>query len=267
MKNNHLWIVWAAVLGVIAGMLVLAPYLTDHDPFRTEPTNQFASPDAQHWLGTDHFGRDVLSRTLWGARRSFSSAALAAVVAVGVGVLAGGLAGVIGSWLDWLLMRTVDVLLAFPGLLLAMALIVILGREQWSAAVAVGIALSPAQARVVRAAVLSIYPRPYVEAARVAGAGPWRILMVHVLPNVAEQVVAYIAVIYAWALLNMAALDYLGLTESLSIATLGRLLAEGRAYLRVAPWIAGSPGVVLTVSVMAITGVSDAWRRRLPRNL
>ncbi len=263
MKGRYLLLIWGAILWLVVLAAVCAPLLPA-DPVRTNPPDQFLAPGVRYWLGSDQFGRDVLSRTLWGARASLTAAALAAAIALGLGVLGGSLAGTFGGTLDWALMRLVDVLLAFPGLLLALLLVALLGTGQWQAALAVGLSLAPPCSRMVRAAILTERVRPYVEAARVAGASWWRIAWRHMLPNVAGQLIVFASVIYAWSLLNMATLDFLGVTGSPSWPTWGRMLAEGRAYLREAPWIAFAPGILLTLSVMAVMGLGDAWRHALP---
>lgn len=264
MISGPLWRLWAALLAVIVTGALLAP-LAHYEPQRTDPANQFAPPDAVHWLGTDQFGRDVLSRMLWGGRSSLAAAVMATGIAVAAGLLVGGAAASLRGPVDWSLMRSTDVLLAFPGLLLALLFITPLGQGQWQAALAVGIALAPAYARLVRAAVLSEWSQPYVEAARAVGGGPLHIARWHILPNVAGQLLAFATVMFAWALLNVAALDFLGVTGSPSLPTWGRLMAEGRSYLNNAPWIAIAPGVMLTLSVVAVTGLADAWRRTLPQ--
>lgn len=263
MKSQSLLFVWGTILWLVVLAAACAPLLPA-DPLHTNPPDQFLAPGAKHWLGTDQFGRDVLSRTLWGARVSLTAAALAAAIALGLGVLGGSLAGAFGGAPDWMVMRLVDVLLAFPSLLLALLLIALLGVGQQQAALAVGLSLAPPCSRMVRAAILTERVRPYVEAARVAGAGWWRIGWWHILPNVAGQLIVFASVIYAWSLLSMAALDFLGVTGSPSWPTWGRMLAEGRTYLREAPWIAFAPGTLLTLSVMAVTGLGDAWRHALP---
>lgn len=264
MKTNRFWQVWVGVLLLLIGVVLLTPFLPVPAPLRTEPAFQFHAPDRQHWLGTDQFGRDVLSRTLWGARYSLSSAALSTAIAVSLGLAVGGLAAGLGGRVDWVLMRGVDVLLAFPGLLLAMALIAVFDIGLWQVALAAGISLAPVCSRLARAAVLAVRVQLFIEAARVLGASPWRIVWRHLLPNAAGQIITFATVIYAWSLLDIAALDFLGLTGSPSIPTWGRMLNEGRAYLRVAPWIVLGPGVMLTLSVLAVTGFSDAWRNMLP---
>jgi peptide/nickel transport system permease protein len=264
MKTNRFWQVWTAVLLLLIGAVLLTPFLPVPDPQRTEPASQFHTPDHRHWLGTDQFGRDVLSRTLWGACYSLTSAALSTAIAMSLGLVVGGLAAGLGGRVDWVLMRGVDVLLAFPGLLLAMALIAVFDTGLWQVALAAGISLAPVFSRLARAAVLAVRAQLFIEAARVLGAGPWRIIWRHLLPNAAGQIITFATVIYAWSLLDIAALDFLGLTGSPSTPTWGRMLNEGRAYLRVAPWIVLGPGVMLTLSVLAVTGLSDAWRNVLP---
>ena len=169
-----------------------------------------------------------------------------------------------GSWLDWGLMRAVDVLLSFPGLLLAIALVAVFGVGGVQAALAVGLSLMPGFARIVRAAVSGVLSQDYVEAARAIGATRLRIFYRHVLPNIAGQVVSFAVVNFGWALLNLATLDFLGLSGSPSDPTWGRMLAEGRRYLRLAPWIALVPAVLLVTLVAAITLATDGARRRLP---
>lgn len=261
--------VWMARLGLAVTLVVVAvtfaaPLLALPHPLAVGTAPQFARPDGAHLLGADSFGRDVFSRVLWGGRSSIVAAALATGVAVGAGLVVGALAGMLGAWLDWGLMRAVDVLLSIPGLLLAIALVAVLGVGETQAALAVGISLAPGFARVVRVAVIGVLQQDYVEAARAIGATRWRIFVIHVLPNIVQQVVAFAVVQFGWALLNLATLDFLGLSGSPSDPTWGRMLAEGRRYLRLAPWIALAPAVMLVTLVAAITLTTDVWQRRIP---
>ncbi len=260
-KTRYKRFLWASVLFAIASLAVLAPLVAVHDPMETEPANQFSSPGSEHLLGTDQFGRDVFSRTVWGARHSLTSAFLSAGIAIGIGLVIGGVAGSVGGRTDWVLMRGVDVLFAFPSLLLAMALVAMLGVGTWQVAMAVGVSLAPTYSRVVRTAVLSVKSQLFIEAARALGAAPWWIIWRHLLPNAAGQISSFATVIYAWSLLNIAALDFLGLTGSPSLPTWGRMLNEGRSFLRIAPWISLGPGIMLTLSVLAVAGLSDGWLR------
>ncbi len=253
-------IVWGALLVGIAFCAVLAPWLSPYDPRQTDLAHPFTPPDAAHWLGTDHFGRDVLSQLVWGSRQSLLSATFATVVALSVGIGIGVTAGGVGNTLDWVLMRGVDILLALPSVLLAMVLVAMFGIGIAPVALGVGLSLAPLLCRVTRAAVLSVRGEVFIESARALGAGRWHIIRRHLMPNVTEQVVAFVVVTYAWSLLNVAALEYLGLAGSPSVPSWGRMLNEGRAYLGVAPWIALSAGAVLTLTVLALMGYSDSGR-------
>jgi peptide/nickel transport system permease protein len=256
---------WAIILLAALAAAAFAPLLTPYNPSQTAPADQFISPPSRgHLLGTDQLGRDVLSRTLYGARNSLTGAALSTVIALLLGLIVGGLAGVFGDQIDWVLMRAVDIILALPGLLLALALVAVLDTGPVQTATAVGIALMPVYSRLIRAAILSVRNNLFIEASHALGSGRWRIIWKHLLPNVLGEAVTFATLIYAWSLLNIAALDYLGLGGSPSIVSWGRMLSEGQTYLRVAPWIALAPGGMLTLTVIAVTGASDAWRRSLP---
>ena len=255
---------WLGVALAVVAATLAAPWLVPGSPLAVNAEAQFGPPGGAYPLGADSFGRDVLNRALWGGRASILNAALATGVAVGGGLLVGGLAGMLGSWVDWGLMRAVDVMLSMPGLLLAVALVALLEVGDVQAALAVGISLAPGFARIVRVAVIGVLQQEYVQAARALGASRWRVFSRHVLRNIGSQVVAFAVVNFGWALLNLATLDFLGLSGSPSDPTWGRMLAEGRRYLRRAPWIALAPGLLLTTLVVAITLTGDAWRRRLP---
>ncbi len=257
--TRALRVVWLAVLLMMAGAALAAPVLAPGGPAGAPAGDALQPPGDGHPLGTDHLGRDVFSRTVWGARNTLGAAAVAGVVALTLAALTGVVAGTVGGWLDWLLMRANDVVLAFPGLLLALTIVAILRVGLWQAALAVGLALVPVYSRLVRAAVLSVRNRPFVEAARTLGGGPVWLMRQHILPNIGGELAAFATLIYAWSLLNLAALDFLGVSGSPSVPTWGRLLGEGRAYIRVAPWIALPPGLLLTLSVLAVIGLSQAW--------
>jgi peptide/nickel transport system permease protein len=250
------------VLLAVLLLVMLAPVVATHDPRHAIPSEQFASLSSQHLLGTDNLGRDVFSRLLWGGRTSFLNAAVAAGLATLVGTLVGGLAGLTLSGAEQIVMRIVDVLLIFPNLLMAMALVALLGVGGWQIAIAVGISLAPGFSRVVRAAVLSARQRLYVQVARGFGAGPWYIFRVHVFPAIWPQVASLAIVNYAWALLSVASLEFLGFAGSPSDPGWGAMLNQGRSYLHIAPWIALAPGVLLTMTVMAMVNLSSAMQRR-----
>ncbi len=261
-KHRLMRTVWLVCLGTLALIAVFSAQLAPFDPQFAEPLRQFTPPTSQHWLGLDQLGRDVASRVIWGTRSSLLSALASTGIAVLLGAAAGGAAAAIGGWVEWLLMRLVDILLSFPGLLLALVVSAVLGQGQWQVAAAVGLSLAPTYARFVRAAMLSIREQLYVEAAYGLGASRWRVLWRHMLPNAMGQIATMGAVVFAWALSSGAALDFLGLAGSPSAPSWGRMISEGRAYLSLAPWIAVAPGTMLTVSVVSMMGLSRSWRVR-----
>lgn len=259
------WVVWAVIIGCIALSAVVAPSLGLPDPTHVSPQEQFASPGAAHWGGTDQFGRDVFSRVLWGARTTLPTAGMAALLSLLIGAGLGITAGAAGSWLDWSLMRLVDILLVLPGILTALLFVALFRSNAGALALGVGISLAPGFSRLVRAAVLSVKHEPFIDASRALGAGPWRIVLKHLLPHVFDEILAYVVVLFAWSVLNIAALEFLGVAGSPSTPRWGSMLFEGREYLRTAPWIAAAPALALMLTVLSITRLSDAWRQYFGR--
>ncbi len=260
---NRARLFWSAIVGVILIVATFGPWLVPYNPMRADPSERFSAPGSMHWLGTDQFGRDVLSRTLAGARTTLPTALGATAIAVILGAVIGLIAAGLGGWIEWALMRIVEILLVLPGLLLAMVLVALLGAGPWALTLGVGISLAPGFSRLVRAAALTVLHESFIEAARALGASPAQVIIRHLLPNVLADVIAFTVVLYGWSLLNIAALEFLGLAGSVSTPRWGSMLFEGREYLRVAPWIALAPGSMLTLSVLAVTHLSDAWRSQL----
>ncbi len=254
---------WLALVGLGAG---LAPLLAPAGPLAADAAHILLPPGMDWPLGTDALGRDVLTRLLWGGRWTLGMGLISLAVTVGLGLPVGLLSGVFGNWVEATLMRVVDALLAFPGLLLAMAVVALMGRGMVAVAVAVGLAAAPAYARVTRSAVLEVRVQPYVEAARSVGCSEWRIMLRHVLPNAAVSLLAFAATQLGWVLLNGAALNFLGLGVQPGTPEWGVMLADGRGYLRQAPWASTFPGLALTLTVLAANllgdGLQEALRRR-----
>jgi peptide/nickel transport system permease protein len=261
-QNPAVWC-GAILLVAIIGLSLAAPILAPYDPIATAPADQLQPPSLNHPLGTDLFGRDVWSRVLWGGRLSLGAGTLAVALAVLTGGLFGLLAGYAGGQLDSALMRFIDVLLAFPSLLLALTLVALLGPGLVSIALAVGLASIPRFARLVRASALGVRSEPYIEAARVTGCRPARILLNHVAPNVHQVVIPLVALEFGYALLNISALSFLGLGAQPPTPEWGTMLAEGRALLRHAPWVPMAPGVAITLSVLAFNLLGDALNARM----
>ncbi len=255
----------AAVLAAIGLVLLLAPLLSPADPRHAFPAEALQPPSSVHPLGTDQLGRDVLSRTLWGGRNTLGVAAVATAIAILPGLGIGLLAGYTGGWVDRLLMGLMDVLLAFPNLLLALSIIALTGTGNIQIAVAVGLAGLPAYARMTRTAVQDVRQALFVEAAWSLGASHQRVLRAHILPNILDALLSFAGISLSWAILNGSALAFLGFGGDPARPDWGAMLNEGRAAFRVAPWIGFPPGIAIMVTIFAINRLADAWQDSVMR--
>ncbi|MFO8059424.1 MAG: ABC transporter permease [Bacillota bacterium] len=262
-----------AAVGLLAVLIMLlmavfAPYLAPYDPLAVDLSIRRIPPGSEgHLLGTDHMGRDLLSRVIWGSRISLQ----VGIVAVGIGIAAGTtlglIAGFYGGRLGSLIMRVVDVMICFPTLLLALAIIAILGPQITNTMIAVGLTFTPRFARIVRASVLSIREREYVEAARAMGVSNFRILVRHILPNALSGMVVFATLSVGSAILIEASLSFLGLGVPLPTPSWGNIVADGRRFLLPSPWISITPGVVIIFTVMGFNFFGDGLRDALDPRL
>ncbi|HXX38277.1 MAG TPA: ABC transporter permease [bacterium] len=252
---------------LIVGAAVAAPRLTPHDPIRLNVSESLDPPGARHWLGTDQFGRDILTRIIYGARVSTAMGFVAVTISVAGGSVLGLLSGYYRGTVDMTIMRLVDVMLAFPGILLALVIIAVLGPNLSSAMIAVGVSGMPVFIRVVRSAVLSVREFQYVEAARVAGCGDLRIIFRHVLPNVLSPVIVLVTLGIPGAIIYGAALSFLGLGIRPPTPDWGAMLSDGRAFMGTAWWLSTFPGLAIVVMVMAINLFGDGLRDALDPRL
>ncbi len=246
-----------ALLGLVAifGHMV-APY----DPTGMDFGARFAPPSLSHLFGTDDFGRDVLSRVLYGAAVSFKVAFIAVGISGSVGVTLGLLAGFLGRWIDEVIMRVMDVLFAFPAVLLAITVMAILGRGVGNAMIAIAIVYIPIFARVTRGAVISVRGREFVTAAVAMGQRRARIMLRQVLPNSLGPVIVQTSLSLAFAILAEAALSFFGLGTQPPDPSWGRMLSEGRAFLQQAPWMGIFPGLAIMASVLGFNLLGDGLR-------
>ncbi len=249
--------------GVVALVAVLAalfgPLLLATDPLQINVRARFHPPSAEFLFGTDHYGRDIFSRVVHGARLSIVLG-LMVVAATGLmGVLIGALAGYFRR-LDGYLMRVMDALMAFPSLMLAIAIAAALGSGILNVVIALSIAYAPRTARVVRAAVISVRGQEYVEAARLAGVSHARILWRHILPNSMAPLIVDLTFVFAYAILADAALSFLGVGPPPPTPSWGNIIAEGRDYIVEAPWITAFPGVVIAFTVLGLNLLGDGLR-------
>ena len=251
------------LLLTIAVGLVWMPY----NPIAVDLAHTLAAPSAVHWLGTDEFGRDVLSRAMLGAQITVSIALGTVVVAITAGTCLGLLAGFLRGWTDRLLMSVGDAILAFPGILLALGLIAVTGSGRGSIVLALAIAYLPSVMRVVRAAVLSIREREYVEASRVAGDGTLYILLRHVLPNALPPIVVLATSLFGWVALAESALSFLGVGVPPPAPSWGNMLSSARPYMEEASWLSIVPGLCIAATLLGVNLLGDALRDLLdPRS-
>lgn len=256
---------WNARIGLFIGAVMVALALlsligTPHDPLAINITARLQPPGAAHWLGTDQFGRDVLSRMMIGARVSLMTGLMAASGALLIGVLIGASSTFAGGWADRVTSACMDSLMAFPGLLLALALISVLGAGQTGVVVALAIAYTPVVVRVVRSAVLSIREKDYVEASRALGNPGHVTLLRHVLPNCIAPLTVIGSSLFAAALLSESALSFLGLGVPPPNPTWGGMLADARQFAATAVWLVLVPGVAISLALLAINLLGDALR-------
>jgi ABC-type dipeptide/oligopeptide/nickel transport system permease subunit len=254
------------LLGVIL-MALFAPFLAPYDPLKQDLNNLLAPPNAQHLLGTDNNGRDVLSRVIWGTRVSLVAGLVSVALAVVVGCCIGLAAGYWGGRVDGVLMRLIDAVLSFPALVLALALGAVLGAGLGGVLIALGVVYTPTFARLMRGQVLSVRTRDYVHAARVIGGADWQILLRHVLPNASTPIVVQASLSVGFAILAEASLSFLGLGVQPPDPSWGSMINTGRGYLQQAPWIVFGPGAALFVTVLGLNFVGDAVRDALDPRL
>ena len=255
-------LVGALALAVLVG-LVWLPY----DPLAIDLDHTLAAPSASHWLGTDEFGRDVAARAMLGARISTLIAVETVVIAILTGSALGVLAGFLRGWTERLIMTASDAVLAFPGILLALALIAVMGPGRQSIVVALAIAYLPATIRVVRAAVLSIREREFVEASKASGDSTLYTMWRHVLPNAAPPIIVLAASLFGWVVLSESALSFLGVGVPPPAPTWGNMLSSARPYLAIASWLSIAPGLCIVATLLGVNMLGDALRDRLdPRD-
>jgi peptide/nickel transport system permease protein len=266
-RRNRLALVGLLLVAVLALSAVLAPWLAPYDPARQSLIEKRARPGAKYLLGADEFGRDILSRVIYGSRVALLVGVLSAAIAVGGGLVLGMIAGFTGGWLDAIMMRGIEILLAFPYLLLALAIVAALGPGSLNTTIAVGVWGIPAVTRIVRGSVLSLRETEYVGAARALGAPALALLRRHILPNVVPSLIVYGTLFMANAILLEAALSFLGLGVQPPTASWGLMVSTGRDVLLVAPHVATVPGLAIMLAVLAFNLVGDGLRDALDPRL
>jgi peptide/nickel transport system permease protein len=257
-------------LGIVVILVLLAifaPLIAPFDPIQINPTQARYSPGLPYLFGTDQYGRDVFSRVLVGTRISLLVGLVAVGIAAVIGVAVGLIAGYYGGWIDTICMRVIDVMLAFPNILLALVIVSILGPNLTNLMIAVGISAIPTYARLARGSVLVAREELYVDAARVVGVPQRQIIVRHILPNVISPLIVTATLGTGTAILAAAALSFLGLGSQPPTPEWGRMLSEGRQYLRDQWWIATFPGLAIMITVLAMNLLGDGLRDALDPRL
>ncbi len=261
LRGDRLFQLGLFLVGMVAVAALLAPWFAPYDPLIGDPQQAYLrAPDASYWLGTDSQGRDVLSRVLYGARISLLVGLISQAVAVTLGVTLGLLAGYYGRWVDALIMRLADVTLAFPTLLLLIAVAAAIRPSLPITFVLIGIVGWAGMARLVRGQVLVLRSADYVQASRALGAPDARILIRHLVPNVRAQVIVAATLGIAGAMMAEAALSFLGLGAQPPTPSWGAMVNDGRDLLRVAPWVSFAPGLAIGLAVLGFNLVGDGLR-------
>ncbi|MCA3276866.1 MAG: ABC transporter permease [Roseomonas sp.] len=257
--RHRLFMTGLVLFLIIAITAILAPWITDVDPNRLSMRNKFKPPGEGWVFGTDSFGRSLWSRVVWGAQLSMLIGASVVALNAVFGILIGAAAGYFRR-IDNLLMRINDALMAFPAILLAIAVTSVLGPSTFNVILALGIVYIPRTARIVRSSVIVLREMEFVQAAVAAGAGHWRILTRHILPNAMAPVIVQLSFLFAFAVLSEATLSFLGVGAVPPTPTWGNIMAEGRDFMREAPWIITIPGIALMITVMGLNFLGDGLR-------
>lgn len=267
LRRHRLAVVGLVVLGLLVLAAIFADIVSPYSPVQIAMPERLRGPSLRHLLGTDDFGRDVLSRIIHGSRISLEVGAIAVGIAVAVGIVLGVSAGYLGGRTDSIIMRTMDVLLAFPAILLAIGIMAILGPSTANVMIAIGIVYIPIFARVVRGSTLQVKAQEYVEAARAIGSSDPRIVVRHILPGTIDTIIVQVSLFLAFAILAEAALSFLGLGTQPPTPSWGSMLSSGREWIERAPWLTLFPGLAIFITVLALNVIGDGLRDALDPRL
>jgi peptide/nickel transport system permease protein len=267
LRHNRLAMTGVAIISLLIFFTLFGPALSRYDPVAIDMSARLQAPSLEHFFGTDDFGRDVLSRVLSGAAISLKVGLIAVGISLIVGTTAGAISGYYGGLLDEVTMRIMDILFAFPAILLAIAILAALGPGVGNAMIAIGIVYTPIFARITRGSVLTVREEVYIDAARASGCRDRRIIARHILPNVAAPVIVETTLSLAFAILAEAALSFLGLGTQPPDPSWGRMLSESRAYILDGPWLGIFPGLAIMFTVMGFNFLGDGLRDALDPRL
>jgi len=263
LKKDKLAVTGAMIILSLMIIAILAPHITPYDPIELDLENRLTSPDRNHLMGTDNLGRDVLSRIICGARVSLGMAAVVVVIVMLLGIAMGTTAGYFGGVIDGIIMRLVDVLLAFPNIILALVIAGILGPSLTNVMIALAVVWWVSYARIIRGSVLSVKKKEFVEAARAMGCTDSYIAIRHILPNVLSPVIVLATLDMGHIILSIAALSFLGLGAQPPMPEWGTMLNEGKPFMETAPHLMIFPGLMIMITVLAFNFLGDGLRDAL----
>ncbi|AFG38120.1 ABC transporter permease [Spirochaeta africana] len=261
--RNRIAVAGLIIIGVFLVLSIFAPYFATHSPTATSLGNRLQGPSSEHWFGTDELGRDLFSRMLYGGRISMNIGVISTLIGLLIGVPIGAVSGYYGGKLDMIIQRFIDMLIAFPGILLAIVVVTVLGVGVQNVMIAVGIASVPLYARLVRGSVLAAKEQSYVTAAAAAGLRDWRIIFRHILPNCLAPIIVQSTFQIATAILWAAGLGFLGLGAQAPTPEWGAILSNGRAYIRSAHHLTTIPGIAILLMVLGFNLIGDGLRDAL----
>lgn len=267
LRRNRTAMIGAVILAIEILLAIAAPIVAPFDPLKQNPRAALQAPSREHLMGTDDTGRDLFSRVIWGSRISLRVGIFSVLIGGGIGIALGVIAGFRGGWLDNLIMRCMDLLLAFPGILLALGIIAILGPGLTNVMLAVGISSIPGYTRVARGSTLALREREFVTSARSVGAKDGRIMLRYILPNVLPPLVVLATLGIAGAILTAAGLSFIGLGAVPPTPEWGAILTLGRKYINQAWWYTTFPGLAIMITVLGINMLGDALRDALDPKL
>ncbi len=260
LKKNRIALIGGYLILFLIILSIVGPYLTTYDPVKVDYSLRLLAPSSEHWLGTDHNGRDIFTRLIHGMSITLYVGFLSVVVGLIIGVPLGILSGYYGKLLDTITMRFIDVLLAFPGILLAIALVSVLGGSITNVILAVGVFSVPGFARIVRGSTMAVKKLEYIDAVRALGASDMRIILLHVLPNIVSPIIVQATIRIAIAILIASGLSFLGLGAQPPTPEWGAMLSQGRSYMFDHPHVALFPGLAIVVVVLAFNLFGDGLR-------
>ncbi|NGZ75041.1 nickel ABC transporter permease subunit NikC [Saccharibacillus sp. VR-M41] len=262
LKGRHTIAACSVLILFFFAVAIFAPWIAPHDPVKVDLAHKLDGPSAQHWLGTDHLGRDNLSRLIYGARVSLGFAFVIFLSSLVLGILIGALSGYVGGWLDNLIMRVCEGIMAFPNLVLVLGIVGIFGPGLMQVLLALLMVQWVYYARICRNMVISLKERPFIAAARVSGSSSWQIIRRHIIPNVQRPIVVIATLEMGWAIMDISALSFLGLGIQPPNAEWGAMIHEGTSHIRSHPELMIYPGILILIVVITFNIVGEALSER-----